>query len=140
MRSIKLVSKYVFDIKAVKPQIITDSLLKTLPTETGVYMFLNKNTSLYDYVGVSNSKEGLKKRIGVQHLRRSYLQSVFRKKLVNEFKLDPKDESVIFIKENYELVYLSVIEHKSIILAIEQILIYEMGSKYNNENKHNNTP
>ncbi|MEZ8494304.1 hypothetical protein AB6C81_18875 [Vibrio splendidus] len=138
MKSLKVIDNYIHEIKQVEPVDITDELLKHMPKLRGVYMFLNINTGLVDYVGVSNHlKGGLKHRLHTQHLTPSYRQSSFRIKLVKEFGLDERKESVDHIKTNYKLIYLARPEAKSIILAVEQVLICEHKSKYNAETKHN---
>jgi hypothetical protein len=133
MESIKLIKKYINKLNATEPSIIREQLKSELPIEHGVYMFMRKRSKHIDYVGTATGKNGLKQRVK-QHLSPSYDKSVFRIKLSEDKSIPSLTEQVEHLKRHYLLLFIPIIEHKSIIMAIEQVLIFEKGSIYNNEN------
>jgi len=139
MESLKLIRKYVKRIDSIDPCPICEEMKSKLTTECGVYMFIRKRSRKVDYVGTATGANGLKQRIK-QHLSISYDKSVFRIKLGKDKMLNSLDDQVRHLEKHYLISYIPVKEHKSIIMAIEQVLIYEKKSIYNDENIKSKLP
>jgi hypothetical protein len=83
------------------------------------------------YVGTALGKRGLNGRIVGQHLRPSYLQSVFRK-AVERFERKDVRESANFIREHFTIAMMECpVDEPRIILAAEAVLIAVLRPKYN---------
>ena len=133
MKSLPLLKKYSVRATKLEFESINDEMLKNITSDIGIYMFKNKRNNKIDYIGTATGQKGLKQRVKNQHLNQNYIKSVFRVKVSTEKKKDIKEESVTFIKRNYKLAILPIPEHVSVIMALEQVLIYEHMSKYNSE-------
>lgn len=133
MKAFPILKKYSSLFFKAEPQAITDELLKNLKKDFGVYFFQNILTKKIDYVGTATGKSGIKGRVKTQHLSASYKKSVFRIKLMTEKEILSERDSVHFIKENYTIGIIYMREHKSIIKAFEQVLIFEHLPKFNSE-------
>ena len=102
-----------------------------LPLERGIYLWV-KIKGQVEYVGVALGRSGLRQRIGSQHLRASYTQSVFRVKVAEEFDLDLRQESVDHIRSNYRLGYLVCDDADgSMVKLAESLLVTSLRPKYN---------
>ena len=133
MKSLPILKKYSVKASKLEFQPITDELLQGITNDIGIYIFKNKRSKKIDYVGTATGQKGLKQRVKNQHLNPKYIKSVFRVKVANAKNKDIKDECVTFIKRNYKLALLPIQEHVSVIMALEQVLIYEYLPKYNSE-------
>lgn len=138
MKSLQLIQEYAEKISDIEFKDISSSELDGIEKIIGIYFFKNIDTGNVDYVGTATGKKGLFQRVRNQHLNPKYLESVFRVKLSDELGLHFGDESVRHIRENYRIGILYIKEHISIIMALEQIFIYELQPKFNSEIvKHN---
>ncbi|MFH2060734.1 MAG: hypothetical protein ABIJ59_17800 [Pseudomonadota bacterium] len=133
MKAFPILKKYSSLFIKTEPQAITEELLNKLKKDFGLYYFQNTLTKKIDYVGTSTGKSGIKGRVKNQHLSAGYKKSVFRIKLMTEKKILSEKDSVYFIKENYAIGIIYMPEHKSIIKALEQVLIFEYLPKFNSE-------
>lgn len=133
MKALSQLKKYSVKTKELDFYPITDEYMDKIPNDIGIYIFKNKRNGKIDYVGTATGKKGLRQRVKNQHLNPKYIKSVFRLKIANDKNKDKKDESANFIKSNYKLALLPVLEHVSVIMALEQVLIYEYLPKYNSE-------
>jgi hypothetical protein len=103
-----------------------------IPRTAGIYIWRFSDDSLPAYVGVGLGRNGLFQRITSQHLRPSYLKSVFRKAIVADFGVDPGDGSVNCVKTNFSLAYLPCPEDTASVIGIaECMLISALKPKYN---------
>ena len=75
----------------------------SVPASRGIYIWRAKTDAYPAYVGVGLGRGGLRQRILRQHLAPGYRKSVFRKSIVRSFGVDPGEESVQFIKDNFTL-------------------------------------
>ena len=135
MKALSQLKRYSVIAKGLDFYPITDKYMDTIPNDIGIYIFKNKRNGKIDYVGTATGKKGLKQRVKNQHLNPKYIKSVFRLKIANDKNKDEKDETANFIKNNYKLALLPMLEHVSVIMALEQVLIYEYLPKYNSETK-----
>lgn len=129
--------------KLVKAENHDPKNIQKVPKDIGVYLWRCKRTNEIVYVGSAIGKNGLYQRIVGQHLTDSYTKlsknelvakSVFRNQIAEEYRLNPKEESVSFIKNNFVL---SFIPFKDEIIAslVEILLIIEYSPKYNRKYK-----
>jgi hypothetical protein len=133
MKSLSKLKTYSSKASNLEFNSITNTTLDELPMRIGIYLFRHKTSGKTDYVGTATGKKGLKQRIRNQHLNPNYVKSVFRIKVANERGKDIRSESVNYVRQNYELALLVVEDHISLIMALEQIMIYEYSPKYNSE-------
>ena len=133
MKTLDMIHKFIALYGQIEYIEIIHTQLSNIPKSKGLYFFKNRTTGHIDYVGTATGKKGLYQRIKTQHLRKSYNESVFRKKIEEKNEIQ---NSVDYITQNYLLGILIVEEHTSIIKALEQILILETSSKFNSENKN----
>jgi hypothetical protein len=124
--------KIVDGLVKVSPIDVNETNISRIPKDRGIYFWSCKDTGEVDYVGVALGKRGLKQRIASQHLRSSYIKSVFRIKISDEHKIDLGAESANFIRERYNLSYLPCPNAEKISLRIaELLLIATFRPKYN---------
>jgi len=104
----------------------------TVPAVHGIYIWRFKEDGCPAYIGVGLSKKGLQQRIVRQHLCASYTKSVFRKAIVQEARVDPRQESVTFIRSHFTFAFLICSEDApAVVKAAEALLIAALNPKYN---------
>lgn len=131
-----------------------------IPKEKGIYGYFNKDSQDLEYIGSAVSCEGLRGRIWSQHLNVKYLEnredrfskkdkkqiekevkkngkiviekSAFRKNLARKHDLIPGEPCLQFLKENFDIVIMSLGElSKEKIHEIEKKIIIEHTPRYN---------
>ena len=124
---------------------LCDQLLAAVPTDGetldknsvpmlhGIYLWRFKEDKSPAYVGVALGKEGLQQRLIGQHLRRSYLKSVFRKAVVEMAGVDPGEESVDFIRSRFTVAFTTGCpnERPATIAAAEAMMIAALRPRFN---------
>ena len=111
-------------------------LLKEIPRDGGIYIWRFCSDSSPAYIGVGLGQKGLYQRLAAQHLRPSYLKSVFRKAVVAEYGVDPRAAAVNYIKSHFSLAYLACSEETYSVVGIaESMLIATLQPKYNKAKK-----
>jgi len=107
----------------------------SVPTLRGIYLWRFKEDKSPAYVGVALGKEGLRQRLIGQHLRPSYLKSVFRRKIVKKYGVDPGEESVMYIRSNFTLAFIVCPNEDSAtiaaIAAAEAMMIVALRPRFN---------
>lgn len=106
--------------------------VRTLP---GMYLWRFKKGKRPAYVGVALGKGGLRQRLIGQHLRPSYLKSVFREAVRKKAGVDPGEESVDFIRSRFTVAFISCPNrHRATIAAIaaaEAMVIAALQPEFN---------
>lgn len=116
----------------VSPEPASEVVAEQIPRDAGIYIWRFSTDSSPAYVGVALGRNGLFQRIATQHLRPSYLKSVFRNAVVTDFTVDPSDGAVNCIKSHFSLAYLSCPEDTPSVIGIaESMLISTLKPKYN---------
>jgi len=120
----------------VTPELAGSVSAEQIPRDAGTYIWRFGNESSPAYVGVGLGRNGLFQRITTQHLRSSYLKSVFRKAIVADFGVDPSNGAVNCIKVHFSLAYLPCPEDTFSVIGIaESMLISTLKPKYNKAKK-----
>ena len=104
----------------------------SVPKNIGVYLWRSKRNNEIVYIGRALGKAGLRQRIMHQHLANGYTKSVFRRQIAMEKGLNLREQSVSFIKKNFNLSFISLEgEDAHTVLLVETLLIYECCPRYN---------
>ncbi len=131
-----------------------------IPTQKGIYAYLDIHQQSIKYVGSAVGKNGLRGRIWSQHLNPIYLESrlkcftkkdsgqlskkiirngkvvieksAFRKNIARKFDLAPGESCLKYLKENFLLVFLAL-ENKSVteIKLTEKNMILSESPEFN---------
>jgi hypothetical protein len=108
----------------------------TVPLRRGIYLWKAKEDESPAYVGVALGKRGLNGRIIGQHLRSTYVQSVFRKAVERAEHVDEREESVNFLKEHFTLALVECPDDEpAIILAAEALVVAALRPRFNGGQK-----
>ena len=108
---------------------------ESVPIVRGIYCWSFKADDIPAYVGVALGKRGLRGRISQQHLRPSYVQSVFRKSVMLDAGVGAREESVEFIRARFKIAFVEYEQDPSIVRAAEALLITALEPKYNKTGK-----
>lgn len=112
----------------------------SVPPSRGIYIWRAKSDACPAYVGVGLGRGGLRHRILRQHLAPGYRKSVFRKSIVRGFGVDPGEESVQFIKDNFTLsLYPCPEADPAVVEHAEALLIRVLQPVYNKAKKDSPT-
>ena len=104
----------------------------TVPLRRGIYLWRSKDDESPAYVGVALGNRGLKGRIIGQHLRSTYVQSVFRKAVERSERVDASQGSVKFIKEHFTIALAECPDDEpAIILAAEALVLAALRPRFN---------
>jgi len=103
-----------------------------IPNDRGIYIWRSKDTGNPVYIGVGLGKRGLRQRIITQHLAPGYRKSVFRKAVIKEYSVDPGEESVQYIRNQFTLgVYSDPEIDPAVVEHAEAILIRVLQPTFN---------
>ncbi|MBM4314329.1 MAG: hypothetical protein FJ122_10495 [Deltaproteobacteria bacterium] len=120
----------------VAPQKDVDRIdAESVPVVRGIYCWSFKGDGLPAYIGVALGKHGLRGRISQQHLRPSYVQSVFRKSVMREAGVWEREESVKLIRSRFKIAFVEYDKNPGIVRAAEALLIAALEPKYNKMGK-----
>ena len=116
----------------VSPELAGAAVAEQIPREIGICIWRLSGDSSPAYVGVALGRNGLYQCIVTQHLRPSYLKSVFRKAVVADFGVDAAHGAVNCIKSRFSLAYLPCPQDTPAAIGIaESLLIATLAPKYN---------
>jgi hypothetical protein len=117
---------------AAVPSDAANLVPESVPLVHGIYLWRSKEDKSPAYVGVALGKRGLRGRIIEQHLRPSYVQSVFRKAIVESTGVGPREESVEFIKSQFTVAFMACAEEDSATIgAAESLVIAALRPRFN---------
>lgn len=148
------------DILKYKKWCLKTILRDDIPTQKGIYVYTDIQQQVVKYVGSATGKNGLRGRIWSQHLNPIYLEprqkcftskdsrqlakrvsrngkiviekSAFRKNLARKFDLAPGESCLIYLKENFLLIFVVLGSHSvSEIKKIEKDLILLQSPEFN---------
>jgi hypothetical protein len=119
-------------LMAVVPTDATNLAPESVELVHGIYLWRFKEDKSPAYVGVALGKRGLRGRIIEQHLRPSYVQSVFRMAIVESTGVGPREESVEYIKSNFTAAFVACAEEDSATIgAAESLVVAALKPRFN---------